>query len=154
MANTEEYQDGQSIGSLGEVFIRCVALFTRSSFTGRLACPGLRLTRSSFSVQMQQRPPVRSLTSSETESPSTGQTDASTLDSLQRPRRARFLTAASFTSTTSCIHPLLGSLALRVLSGFFLPAGRPPVTSMIPLRMRLLAVPLLQRPFEAFSALR
>ncbi|GAA5958667.1 hypothetical protein JCM8115_000319 [Rhodotorula mucilaginosa] len=23
MANTEEYQDGQSVGSLGEVFIRC-----------------------------------------------------------------------------------------------------------------------------------
>lgn len=29
LANTEEYQEGASVGSLGEVFIRCVASFSR-----------------------------------------------------------------------------------------------------------------------------
>ena len=50
LANTEEYQDGASVGSLGEVFIRCVA---------RPASPASEPPLTS-SLQLQQRPPVRS----------------------------------------------------------------------------------------------
>lgn len=54
LANTEEYQDGVSVGSLGEVFIRCVPL---SGSSERAA--GTSVLTLSLFEQVQQRLAVR-----------------------------------------------------------------------------------------------